>query len=1220
STFETSDEDGDDVTVTIDDTTNYQIVGNTVVLTEAGAALVNSGEALPEFTLTPNDGTVNGDTDSATPAVTTVNDAPVVEIIKSADFVEDATNSVEGATVALFTTSDEDGDTVTVTLDDTINYALDGNTVVLTEAGAALVNSGQDLPAYTLTPNDGTVDGEPVSDDPNVTAVDDPTITNIDSVITDEDTAVNINVLANDTDEDSDVSPVASVTNGANGTVSINDDGTVTYTPDANFNGTDSFTYINEEGTEETVNVTINAVNDPTDISVGASDSDIGEVTEDIDVSTTQTLTDSGTLTFSDVDVEDSENFAPTVEFSPENDGDTALGEITIDADGNWTYEVDNSAVQYLGEGESLVEVYTVTLNGTTHDITVTINGADDATTIEPEGTSEALAKVIEDYNVNSEDLLTASGNLEFGDLDDTDRENFEPEISFTSSTSSLGKLGDISLDDNGSWSYSVDNALVQHLDEGEEITETYTVTLNGTVETITILIIGAEDQTEIIVDSSVGDSAEGDVSENSADTSATLTDSGKVTFIDVDDTDRSSFAPTVAFASSTAGANALGSLTIDVDGNWTYEVDNADIAYLDSDESIVETFTVTLNGETQDISVTVNGADTVIAVDDAEAPSTGLTGQYWGYDQSAEGQNTTNLEVVKAYIEANPVADISFISTELDYENTTGVVNQQSGLADNVNDEGVPENLISFLNNDADSIVTINGGSSSTATDAIIDLTGNLYVEEAGVYTIDVVHDDGFELLIDGEAVIGFDAITASIQTSVSLTLAEGLHSIEIIYWDQAGDYELTLNMSLVNGENIWVAENLSHADGASVDTGSSVELDLLSNDIGDGLAINSISDPENGTITIVDGVATYVPDDGYTGIDSFTYDVIDENGNVSNTATGYVTVTHSSPDGIIDSTVDETDSTDNNETDIPVTTVEGENIQGNNRGNTLNGTEGDDTIDGRGGNDTIYGNGGNDDISGGRGNDTIYGGEGNDTIDGGDGSDELYGEAGNDELTAGDNADNLLDGGTGDDTLIGGNNGINTLLGGEGNDTLISGDNRVNTLNGGDGNDSLFGGENASDILIGGAGDDILDGGATGGDILTGGTGSDTFVWDTSDIYDTDAITDFNVAEGDALDLSDLLQDESAGTLSNYFDISFDGNDTTLTISSTENGYDNTTIVLEDTKLEGMNDSTTGNLSDNEVEIVINTLYDEGALIITDDATTDVTSSTASLDDPTL
>ncbi|WP_413692907.1 type I secretion C-terminal target domain-containing protein [Psychromonas sp. KJ10-2] len=96
--------------------------------------------------------------------------------------------------------------------------------------------------------------------------------------------------------------------------------------------------------------------------------------------------------------------------------------------------------------------------------------------------------------------------------------------------------------------------------------------------------------------------------------------------------------------------------------------------------------------------------------------------------------------------------------------------------------------------------------------------------------------------------------------------------------------------------------------------------------------------------------------------------------------------------------------------------------------------------------------------------------------------------------------------------------------------------------------------------------------------------------------------------------------LQDESAGTLSNYFDISFDGNDTTLTISSTENGYDNTTIVLEDTKLEGMNDSTTGNLSDNEVEIVINTLYDEGALIITDDATTDVTSSTASLDDPTL
>ena len=190
----------------------------------------------------------------------------------------------------------------------------------------------------------------------------------------------------------------------------------------------------------------------------------------------------------------------------------------------------------------------------------------------------------------------------------------------------------------------------------------------------------------------------------------------------------------------------------------------------------------------------------------------------------------------------------------------------------------------------------------------------------------------------------------------------------------------------------------------------------------------------------------------------------------------------------------------------------------------------------------------------------------------------------------------------------MIGGDNGVNTLSGGAGDDTLIAGDNRVNTLDGGDGNDTLIGGENASDILIGGAGNDILDGGATGGDILTGGTGSDTFIWDTSDIFDTDNITDFNVAEGDALDLSDLLQDESQSTLSNYFDINFDGNDTTLTVSSTGNGSNTTTIVLEDTQLEGV--THTGNLTDSEVEIVVNTLYDEGALIITDAVAPEVTS----------
>ncbi|RBW44500.1 hypothetical protein DS885_11590, partial [Psychromonas sp. B3M02] len=177
-TFETTDEDGDDVTVVLSDTVNYEIVGDTIVLTEAGAALVNSGEDLPAYTLTPTDGVTDGEAVSVEPSVTAVNDAPSLTITSSNDFTEDDSSVVEGAVVSTFETSDEEGDTVTVTLSDTVNYEIVGNTVVLTEAGAALINSGEDLPAYTLIPSDGVTDGEAVSDDPNVTTVNDiPTLT-----------------------------------------------------------------------------------------------------------------------------------------------------------------------------------------------------------------------------------------------------------------------------------------------------------------------------------------------------------------------------------------------------------------------------------------------------------------------------------------------------------------------------------------------------------------------------------------------------------------------------------------------------------------------------------------------------------------------------------------------------------------------------------------------------------------------------------------------------------------------------------------------------------------------------------------------------------------------------------------------------------------------------------------------------------------------------------
>ena len=86
-----------------------------------------------------------------------------------------------------------------------------------------------------------------------------------DSVTTDEDTAITINVLANDSDVDGDklkVGPVSAASNGGRRKT----DTTITYTPRKDFNGVDQFTYIVTDGrggrTQGNVTVTVNPVND----------------------------------------------------------------------------------------------------------------------------------------------------------------------------------------------------------------------------------------------------------------------------------------------------------------------------------------------------------------------------------------------------------------------------------------------------------------------------------------------------------------------------------------------------------------------------------------------------------------------------------------------------------------------------------------------------------------------------------------------------------------------------------------------------------------------------------------------------------------------------------------------------------------------------------------------------------------------------------------------
>src|SRR5262245_19308616 len=88
-----------------------------------------------------------------------------------------------------------------------------------------------------------------------------------DSATTNEDTPVTIAVLANDTDPEGSALTVILVDPPAHGSALVNADGTVTYTPAANFSGTDTFTYKVSDGLQDsnlaTVTITMSAVQDP---------------------------------------------------------------------------------------------------------------------------------------------------------------------------------------------------------------------------------------------------------------------------------------------------------------------------------------------------------------------------------------------------------------------------------------------------------------------------------------------------------------------------------------------------------------------------------------------------------------------------------------------------------------------------------------------------------------------------------------------------------------------------------------------------------------------------------------------------------------------------------------------------------------------------------------------------------------------------------------------
>ncbi len=348
------------------------------------------------------------------------------------------------------------------------------------------------------------------------------------------------------------------------------------------------------DGTSSTVTITINGTNDVPTLGVG-----IGSVTEDNNPNAAGQLTTSGVVSITDVDANQS-FFKPTAAFtSSTNAGGVQLGALIFNSNGAYSYAVDNSKVQFLKTGESIVETYTVTSSdgSATTTIKITINGLDDGAIITPATTGSDKGSVTEDGQ------LTATGKLNIVDPD-------AGQAVFVVQNAATTTYGKFSIDVNGNWSYQLDNthSSVQALGAGQILTETRAVkSADGTSSTVTITINGTNDVPTLGV--GVGSVTE-DVNVNNGKLSASST----VSIIDID-TNQSTFLSGASFTSSTnTGGIQLGTLVFNSNGTYSYNVDNSKVQFLKAGQSIVETYTVTSsdNSATTTVKITINGTNDV--------------------------------------------------------------------------------------------------------------------------------------------------------------------------------------------------------------------------------------------------------------------------------------------------------------------------------------------------------------------------------------------------------------------------------------------------------------------------------------------------------------------------------------------------------------------------------------------------------------------------------
>jgi VCBS repeat-containing protein len=326
--------------------------------------------------------------------------APSVAVDDSYTTNEDTTLNVAAPGV-LGNDTDANNNTLTAvlvssTMHGTLTLNPDGS---FSYAPAANYNGAD---SFTYKANDGSADSNIATVNITVTALNDaPTATN-DSYSTNEDTALTApapGVLSNDSDVENNSLTAVLVSGPSHGTLTLNANGSFTYTPASNYNGSDSFTYKANDGNADssvvTVSITVNAVND---VPLAANNS--YSTNEDVTLS----VTAPGVLA-NDSDV-DGNSLTAVLVTGPSH------GSLTLNSNGSFSYA---PASNYNGSDSFTYKANDGLVDSNTATVTITINpvndnpvAGNDSVTV-AKNSSIAISVLLNDTDIDGDTLTVTS-------------------------------------------------------------------------------------------------------------------------------------------------------------------------------------------------------------------------------------------------------------------------------------------------------------------------------------------------------------------------------------------------------------------------------------------------------------------------------------------------------------------------------------------------------------------------------------------------------------------------------------------------------------------------------------------------------------------------------------------------------------------------------------------------------------------------------------------